>query len=394
MKKENRKTNRPAPTYDPRLRMDERERLGREELEKKIAQLLPDDEEEEEDVLGKAYDPRLVRRLADYIRPYNRQLVVAVVLMALTSLLSVAGPWIVGRAIDEGIRQGSLGTLRFWTFAFIAAAVLEWLTNRTRIAIMAYVGTRIVADIRSALFRHLLTLTLSFYNQFSVGRLMSRLISDVGVLQDFVTWSITGLARAGFILLGIVVAMLALNWRLALVTFAVLPLMLILTSYWRVRVRQAYRATRERLALINGYLNESISGIRVTKSFNREGENYKHFDDLDRSYYLANLDATRLSALFFPGVDFIGSLATALVVAVGGYLVIGEALTPGTLVAFILYIDRFFEPIRELAQRYNTFQAAMAASERIFQLLDTEPDLTDAPDALSLPPIKGRVEYD
>jgi ATP-binding cassette subfamily B protein/subfamily B ATP-binding cassette protein MsbA len=236
-------------------------------------------------------------------------------------------------------------------------------------------------------------LSLNFYNNYSVGRLMSRLISDVGVVQDFITWSITGLFRAFFTLSGIVVAMLILNWRLALVTFAVIPLMMILTNYWRARVREAYRATRQRLSLINGYLNESISGIRVTKSFTREEKNSQFFDDLNLSFFDANVEATRLAALFFPGVDFMGSLATALVVGVGGWLVIGDALTAGTLIAFVLYVDRFFEPIRELAQRYNTFQATMAASERVFNLLDTEPDLQDIPGAKTLPPINGRVAF-
>jgi ATP-binding cassette, subfamily B, multidrug efflux pump len=251
-----------------------------------------------------------------------------------------------------------------------------------------------VADVRSSLFRHLHTLSLNFFNRYSVGRLMSRLISDVGVLQDFVTWSITGLARAFFVLIGIVVAMFVLNWQLALVTFAVLPLMILLTNYWRKRVRQAYRATRQRLALINGFLNESITGIRVTKSFVREKANYRHFRDLNGSFFDANVDATRLAAIFFPGVDLMGSLATALVVGVGGWLVLGDALTAGTLVAFVLYVDRFFEPIRELAQRYNTFQATMAASERIFSLLDTKSDLPDAEDAYALPAIEGEVEFD
>jgi ATP-binding cassette subfamily B protein/subfamily B ATP-binding cassette protein MsbA len=161
-----------------------------------------------------------------------------------------------------------------------------------------------------------------------------------------------------------------------------------------VRVREAYRATRQRLSLINGYLNESISGIRVTKNFTREERNMAHFNDLNRSYFDANVDATRLAAIFFPGVDFMGSLATALVVGVGGWLVLGENLTTGTLIAFVLYIERFFEPIRELAQRYNIFQATMAASERIFNLLDSKPDLKDAPDAKPLPPIEGRVVFD
>ena len=174
----------------------------------------------------------------------------------------------------------------------------------------------------------------------------------------------------------------------------VMPLMIVLTNYWRKHVRAAYRSTRMRLALINGYLNESISGIRVTKSFAREGVNSQRFDDLNHSYLDANVAAARLTAIFFPGVDFLGSMATALVVGVGGWLVLGDALTAGTLVAFVLYVERFFDPIRDLAQRYNTFQATMAASERIFGLVDTVPDLLDRPDAQPLPAVAGRVEFD
>jgi ATP-binding cassette, subfamily B, multidrug efflux pump len=373
--------------FDPGLGMEEQERRDREE---RIKDLLPDEDE----LLGKAYDGRLVRRLLGYMSPYKSQLVVAIILMVASSLMGVAGPAIIGYAIDDGIRAGSFEVLRFWTFVFIAAAVGEWITNRFRIAIMAYVGTKVVADLRSHLFRYLHTLSLKFYNSYSVGRLMSRLISDVGVMQDFITWSITGLFRSFFTLFGIVAAMMLLNWRLALVTFAVLPLMFILTNYWRKRVREAYRATRQRLSLINGYLNESISGIRVTKSFTREPVNTRYFDDLNRSFFDANVEATRLAALFFPGVDFMGSLATALVVGVGGWLVIGDALTAGVLISFVLYVDRFFDPIRELAQRYNTFQATMAASERIFNLLDTQPDLSDKPDAVGLPPAVGRVVFE
>ena len=374
--------------FGKNLTPEEEERRRREE---KIRDLLSD--EEEDVLLGKAYDARLVKRLLYYLTPYRRRIVIAVILMTITSLLNVAGPWVIGQAIDEGIRTSNLATLRVWTAVFMIVAIAEWLTNRARIAIMAYVGTKVVADIRSHLFRHLHLLSINFHNNYSVGRLMSRLISDVGVMQDFVTWSITGLARSGFLLLGIVIAMLTLNWRLALVTFIVLPFVFLLTNYWRVRVRDAYRASRQRLSLINGYLNESISGIRVTKSFTRETYNYQHFDDLNRSFFDANVEATRLSAIFFPGIDFLGSLATALVVGVGGWLVLGETLTAGTLVAFVLYVDRFFDPIRELAQRYNTFQATMAASERLFNLIDTPPDLNDAADAYSLPHIKGQVQF-
>ncbi|MEM7334127.1 MAG: ABC transporter ATP-binding protein, partial [Chloroflexota bacterium] len=358
--------------------------------EERIANIL----KYEDELLGKAYDSRLVRRLFEFVTPYKRRLYTAIAFMIVSSLLNVAGPTIIGFAIDDGIRANDPTALRFWSALFIFAALGEWIINRIRISIMAYVGTRVVADFRSRLFRHLHTLTLSFFNNYSVGRLMSRLISDVGVLQDFITWSITGLFRSFFILLGIIIAMLVQNWRLALVAYLVIPLMIWLTDYWRQRVRLAYRATRQRLSLINGYLNESITGIRVTKSFTREDENGRYFNDLNRSYYDANIDATRLAALFFPGVDFMGSLATALVVGVGGWLVIGDSLTAGTLVAFVLYVERFFNPIRELAQRYNTFQATMAASERIFNLLDRQPDIIDSEDAYDLPAIEGHVAFD
>jgi ATP-binding cassette subfamily B multidrug efflux pump len=372
---------------NPYIDFEQQERLAREE---RIKDLLPD---EDDDSLGKAYDSELARRLMEYNRPYLRKLTTAIVLMVISSLLSVSGPLIIGKAIDDGIRADDMDQLRFWTFLFLFAALGEWVTNRGRISIMAFVGTSIVADVRGELFRHLHNLSLTFYNNYSVGRLMSRLISDVGVLQDFITWSITGVFRSGFILIGIIVAMLLLNWKLALVTFSVLPIMVVLTNYWRVRVRHAYRASRQRLSLINGYLNESISGIRVTKSFTREGTNFSYFDDLNHSYFDANIEATRLSALFFPGVDFVGSIATALVVGIGGWLVLEEAITAGVLVAFVLYVVRFFDPIRELAQRYNTFQSTMASSERIFTLLDTEPDLIDIPGATTLPLIEGQVTF-
>lgn len=374
--------------FEPGLSLEEQE--ARRRREDRIRTLLNDEDE----MLGKAYDGRLVRRLLQFVTPYKTRLYLAIILMVISSLMSVVGPSIIGVAIDDGIRANSFETMRYWTIVFIIAALIEWVTNRFRIAIMAYVGTRVVADMRSKLFRHLHTLTLTFHNNYSVGRLMSRLISDVGVLQDFVTWSITGLFRSMFLLVGIIIAMLWQNWQLALVAFTVIPLMAILTNYWRTRVRETYRAARQRLSLINGYLNESITGIRVTKSFTRETKNTHYFDDLNRSYFDANVDATRLAALFFPGVDFMGSLAKALVVGVGGWLVLGDTLTAGTLVAFVLYVDRFFNPIRELAQRYNTFQSTMAASERIFDLLDRNPDIADLPNAVDLPLIEGRVDFE
>jgi len=376
------------PKFIGRLSIEDQERELHEE---EIRDLLP---EEEEYTIGKAYDGRLVRRLLSFVTPYRSRLVAAVIFMIISSLLNVAGPWIIGRAIDDALTTHSASAIRNWAILFASAALIEWFTNRARILIMAFVGTRVVSDVRSNLYRHLHALTLSFHSNYSVGRLMSRLIGDVGVLQDFITWSITGLFRSGFILIGIIVAMVSLNWRLAIVSFTVMPFMILLTNYWRIRVRDAYRDTRQRLSLINGYLNESLTGIRVTKAFTREERNLNRFTDLNRSYFNANVRATRLSAVFFPGVEFIGSTATALVVGVGGWLVVGDALSAGTLVAFVLYIGRFFDPLRELARRYNTFQATMAASERLFSLLDTEPQISDKPDSVDIPEIEGHLLLD
>jgi len=367
------------------------EQRARRAREEEIERLLA--ARQEDDDLDDSYDTRLLFRLLSYMKPYNRRLTWAVIAMTISSLLSVAGPPMIGYAIDNGIREGDIYTLRLWTILFIIAAVGEWIFNRARITLMAYVGSKVVADTRADLFRHLHTLSLNFHNNYSVGSLMSRLISDVGVLQDFVTWSITGMARSTFILIGIVTAMLVMNWQLALVTFAVVPVMILISNYWRKHVRTAYRATRSRLSLINSYLNESISGIRVVKSFAREDRNFAYFNNLNLSFFDANVDATRLSALFFPSVDFMGAFATALVVAYGGWLVLGDTLSAGTLVTFVIYVDRFFDPIREMAQRYNIFQSTMAASERIFGLLDTEPDLADLDNAKALPPAEGYVEF-
>ncbi len=357
--------------------------------EEKIKDFLPD--ENEEQIFSQAYDRRLLSRLFEYIVPYRIAWFGALGLMAFYSLTVSAAPLMVGKAVDAGIEAGDYAQLRLYTVLFILVSGAAWISDRFRIKIMGKVGARVVADLRSHLFSHLHKLTLSFYNNYSVGRLMSRLISDVGALEDFISWSITGLVRATFTFFAIIIAMLALNWQLTLVAFAALPLMFALTYFWQKRVRQVYRATRARLSLINGYLNESISGIRVTKSFTREAKNANHFDDLNSSYFDANIRASWLTAIFFPGVEFIGELSVALVVGAGGYLVIQNALTPGELIAFVLYVGRFFDPIRELARRYNAFQAAMASSERIFKLLDTKPTLEDAPNAYDLPAVEGRV---
>ncbi len=372
------------------------DRARREPL---ISDLLPDEKEN----LSKVYDSRLAKRLFTFVRPYRAKLILSIIMMIISSLASAFQPYLIGKAFDNGIDAGNMQQLRFWTILFALAALTRWFTHRKNLLTMADVSARIVADIRSALFRHLHTLTLTFYNQYSVGSLMSRLIGDVGVLRDFLTWSITGIVYAIFSLISILVLMLYTSWQLTLVVLCVVPLISLLANYWRKHARAAYVRTRSILSHINGYLNESIAGIRVTKSFTREERNGQHFDDLNRSHFESMMMAEFLTSIFYPSIEFFSYLTTALVVGVGGWLIFNaspesiaanDALTEGVLISFVLWSTRFFDPIRELARRLTTFQATMAVSERIFRLLDTQPTIQDIPDAHQLQEVEGRVTFD
>ena len=213
-------------------------------------------------------------------------------------------------------------------------------------------------------------------------------------MQEFVTWAVVGVFSDIFTLVGIVAAMISLSLPLSLLAFLVLPVMFIVTAVWRARARESYRQVRRKIAVVNANLNENITGVRVVQAFVREHVNAEHFERLNHDHLDANLDAARLSALFFPAIDVLGSLATALVIGAGGIAVLEGNLTAGVLVAIVLYVDRFFDPIRDMTQRYNTLQATMASGERLIELLDTRPDLLEAPDAVELPPIVGRVRVE
>ncbi|MFQ5596115.1 MAG: ABC transporter ATP-binding protein, partial [Anaerolineae bacterium] len=372
---------------------------------------LPDD-----DVLGKAYDPQIMRRLLAYMAPHKWSIALALIMMAVQSAAALAGPYIIRWTID-GVLSQTLSSgkavqelpdflanlagqptrpLVVLVGLFVLASFVAWQVARVRLYIMARVGTEIIYEVRNQLFRHLQRLDLSFYDRYAVGRLISRLISDVGVLQDFVTWAVVGTFRDIFLLVGIIFAMLSMNARLSLLVFLTLPLMVLVTRWWRDRARDSYRQIRRRLASVNANLNENITGVRVVKAFSRERRNLEHFVELNTDHLESNLEAAWLSSVFFPSVDMIGSAAVALVVAYGGLQILGATtlLTAGTLYAFVLYIDRFFDPIRDLARRYNTLQSTMAASERIFELLDREPLIQDRPDAHELPAIDGEVVYE
>jgi len=348
-----------------------------------------------EDQYDKAFDPRIARRIVGFVRPYNGRLFIALVFMAGASAASVAGPYLVKVAIDSGLARKDINVLGQTVLLYLAAALAQWICTYFRVRQMAYVAQAVIYDLRKALFDHLQKLSLSFYSRYSVGRVITRVINDVEVLRDFLTWAILAIARDVFTLAGIVLAMLAMNVRLSLITFTVLPLMALATVIFRRAARRNYRKVRAAISWVNSVLAENINGVRVVQAFSRQQHNYESFSqNTNRYHLLMSIKAARVSAYYFPVVDALGAIATALVVWLGGTAVLGEQISAGVLVAFILYIDRFFEPIRDLSRRFDALQSTMAGGERILTLLDTPLDVQDAPDARTLPLIQGDVHFD
>ncbi len=348
-----------------------------------MAVLAPPKHFEVEDELHKGYDPRVVQRLAGYIRTYRREFGVSLILMVIGSLATVAGPYIIGYALDAGIGAKSIPALGLATALYLLAAAITWTVTYIRVNIMVQAGQSIIYDLRANLFDHLQHLSLSFFSRYGVGRVIARVVSDVAVVRQFITWALLATARDLLTLLGILVVMLTLNLRLSLLTFSVLPLMILVTIFFRSRARAIYRRVRAANSWVNAVLAENINGVRVVQAFSREKVNFAYFRDHVNQHNLqTNLNAARLAAGFFPSIDLLGAAATGLVIWLGGAAVLGEEITAGTLVAFILYVDRFFEPIRGLSQRYDQFQATMAGGERIFGLLDTEIEVKDLPDCI------------
>jgi len=354
-----------------------------------------------QDVVFKGYDPEISRRLFGFLRPYRRRFSLAVLLMLISSAAAVAGPYLVKIAIDEGIGTGSLTVLRQTVLLYLGIALIQWVSTFLRVNIMAQVGQSIIYDLRSQLFEHLQELSLSFYSHYSVGRVITRVINDVGVLREFITWALLAVARDLFALIGIVIVMVSMNLRLSLLTFTVLPIMILATTIFKRYARENYRQVRAAISWVNSVLAENINGVRVIQAFSRENVNYINFhDEVNKNNLDVNLQAARIASAFPAVIDFLGAAATALVVWIGGLSVINstpgaaDAITPGVLVAFLLYINRFFDPIRDLSRRYDSFQSTMAGSERIFALLDAPVEVQDAPDAIQLPEIQGEVYLD
>jgi ATP-binding cassette subfamily B protein/subfamily B ATP-binding cassette protein MsbA len=260
---------------------------------------------------------------------------------------------------------------------------------------MSRVGQHVLYDVRTPLFLHLQQLSLSFYNRYSVGRVITRVINDVGTLREFVTWATLAIVRDILAIIGIILAMLLLDVRLSLITFTVLPLMVVATTLFRRAARRNYRKVRAAVSWTNSVLAENVNGVRVVQAFSRQPINYRNFRDYVNRYYLErSLDAARVASIFTPVVDILGAIATALVVYIGGMMVLGETMTAGALVAFVLYIDRLFDPIRDLSRRFDTLQSTMAGGERILELLNTPVEVQDAEDAREMGPISGEVRFE
>ncbi len=348
-----------------------------------------------EELYDKAIDKKTARRLVSLVRPYVWRLILSMFLMLGASVASVSGPYFVKLAIDNGLAKGDLASLRITILAFLLLSVAQWCFTYFRVNIMAWVGQAVIYDLRKKLFGHLQELSLGFYSRYSVGRVITRAINDVETLRDFLTWAVLAITRDVFTLGLIIFVMLDMNLRLALLTFCVLPFMVVITILFRRASRAAYRKVRSAISWVNSVLAENVNGVRVVQAFSRQKQNYEHFRDYVNRYHLERAVATaKISSLFSPAVDILGAIATGLVVWLGGAAVLGQSITPGVLVAFILYIDRFFEPIRDLSRRYDTLQSTMISWDRIVTLLDAPPEIQDAKDATILPQLKGEVTFE
>ena len=332
----------------------------------------------EEEVLGKAYDARLMRRLLAYLRPYWRQVAVALVAIVAGAAAQLAQPYLIKTAIDRFIAVGRLAGLdrlaALYFVILVGAFVAEYVQTWT----MQLTGQRIMFDLRMAIYGHLQRLDLRYYDRNPVGRLMTRVTSDVDVLNDLFTSGVVTIFGDVFTLAGIMIVMLGMNWRLALVAFSVLPLIAFITQWFRRNVRESYRVVRAWIARINAFLQENITGMSTVQLFRREALNFERFDEIDKKHRDANIESIFYYSVFYPAIEAVSALAWALIIWYGGGSVLRNGLTLGALVAFLQYSQRFFRPISDMSEKFNVLQSAMASSERIFKLLD-EPVAIEPP---------------
>src|SRR6266567_1451318 len=361
----------------------------------------------EEEILGKAYDSRLMRRLLRYLRPYTWQVAIALVAIILKAGADVLSPLLTKIAIDKYLAHvtGTRSALDRWLSSspligiaqigalYVGLLAFSFGLEFLQTYFMQWTGQKVMFDLRSQIFRHLQHMHIGFYDKNPVGRLVTRVTTDVDALNEMFTAGVVSIFEDVFVLAGIVGIMLKMNWRLALITFAVLPLILIATKIFRDKVRDSYRRIRTAIARINSYLQEAVSGMLVLQLFNREKRAFKQFSDINASHMEAFKDAIMAYAVYYPVVEILSAIAIASIIWFGGIGVIKGIATLGVLVAFMQYAQRFFRPIQDLSEKYNILQSAMAAGERVFKLLDTEIEIT-SPTVTKLPQGAGLIEFD
>ena len=340
----------------------------------------------DEEALGKAYDGRLMRRLLRYVRPYRRLVIAALALLFIEGALQLVGPFLTQWVIDDALPAGDFGLVRRAAALFLLALAAQFACSYGETLLTSLLGQRVMRDLRMEVFTHLQRLSISFFDRNPVGRLITRVTADVEALNEMFTAGVVAGLGDLFTLVAISVAMLIVDWRLALASFLVIPLVVLTSNVFRVRVRQSYREIRVRLAAINAFLQERLSGMRIVQLFGREATEARRFDRLNRAHLESHLKSIRVYALYFPVIELLTSVALAtLIVAAAsrveaagagpatGAGIGGGALTVGTVAAFLQLVRRFFQPLQDLSEKYNILQGAMASSERIFTLLDTEP---------------------
>jgi ABC-type multidrug transport system fused ATPase/permease subunit len=337
---------------------------------------------------------RRVSTLARLTAPYKGRTALSLVSLLAATATALAPPYLAKLAIDDGIAKRDLDALTVVVGLFVLAGIASLVMSAAQTYFTGWTGERILADLRNKLFRHLQRLSLGFYERNRAGVIISRLTNDVDALDQLVTDGVATLIQSTLFLFGTAIILFALDWRLALATLTVLPLMALATAFFRIRSSRAYRSVRERLGLVTATLAEDIGGMRVVQAFTRERANERRFREVNAHYRDANQETVILNGLYFPFVDFLSAVATAVVLGYGGFLVFDGSMTVGTLFAFVLYLSNFFDPIQQLSQLYNTFLAAVAALDKIMDVMDEEPEVRDEADARELPRIAGHVSFD
>ncbi len=333
-------------------------------------------------------------RLARLAYPYRARAIFALVSMIVVTLSTLAVPYLIKIAIDGGIGKKDTAVLSWVIVAFIGVSLLNLGASYLQTYLTSWVGEHIIYDLRRNLFAHLQKLTLDFFSRQKTGWIVSRLTNDIDALDQLVTDGVTSLVTNSLTFLGAIAFLFILDWRLALATLSIVPFLIVATLIFRARSAVAYALVRNKIGDVSAHLQESLSGMRVIKAFRREDSDYGQLAVANAAYRDVNYRTVVQSGLYFPFVEFMSAAAVVIVLWYGGSLVTGQALQIGVLVAFIGYLNSFFDPLQQLSQLYNTFQASMAAVQKIYTVLDTDPDLQDAPDAVALPDVRGEVQLD